>query len=440
MLVDLTNMLIMRTLLKLFVLILPFSALAQVPNDEDSICPITIYNGNFEESGFEKGDEVEDFILYDLQNQAYSFNKDSLLKPVLLINGSYTCPVFRNKINTINSIWNDYKNLVDIKVIYTVEAHPETDISPYSGNVWTTQQNYDDEVLYRQALTYGDRKSTALDMVNATELKVPVILDDTCNTWWLKYGPAPQNAYLIDTNGRVFSKHPWFDRSPSDIECDLDSLLFQGSCNQNGNQGILEWTLIENDTISGSPNDVLTIKGIIVNSSTTDDALVGIYRLQNNIPLGWSTAMCTDICLDSGVDTTFVSIAPLDTQWYTMYFYTDETPDQGSVRIGFRNENVAGNQVAQYFFGSTDNSVGIIKQEKVDIRLMPNPVKDELTIQLNAIENSKIRIFNLMGEMVYFSSIEENFSRHNLNHLPEGIYTCIIETMVDIQSKKLIIQ
>ncbi len=57
-----------------------------------------------------------------------------------------------------------------------------------------------------------------------------------------------------------------------------------------------------------------------------------------------------------------------------------------------------------------------------EILIYPNPVKDEMTIQLNRIQPFKIEIINLHGKIMYQS--EETGISHNVNLLSfnSGIY------------------
>jgi len=40
---------------------------------------------------------------------------------------------------------------------------------------------------------------------------VPVLVDEIDNPLWCTYGPAPNIAYLIGTNGTVVIRQDWFD-------------------------------------------------------------------------------------------------------------------------------------------------------------------------------------------------------------------------------------
>lgn len=74
-------------------------------------------------------------------------------KPVLLVGGNYTCPVYRRKIQDINDMCNFYGGQLQVYVVYGVEAHPVIDVSPYSGKVWTTSANQTEGVLFEQPKT-----------------------------------------------------------------------------------------------------------------------------------------------------------------------------------------------------------------------------------------------------------------------------------------------
>ena len=208
----------------------PSIGLSSLPADSDPVCAITTYTGSFNTSGYQEGDTIPQFQLYDINGVA----ADALTllqtgKPLLLIAGSYTCPVYRGKIAAIESIAATFAGLINIYVVYVVEAHPNTpDVSPYSGTVWTTSENQSEGILYLQPTTYGEKKSILSDELadTAYPMTVPVLIDGPCNEWWLNFGPAPNNAYLINPDdGVVFAKHAWFNQAPENMTNDINALL-----------------------------------------------------------------------------------------------------------------------------------------------------------------------------------------------------------------------
>lgn len=207
----------------------PSIGITSLPPDAATICAIPTYTGSFTSSGYQAGDTIPHFLLYDKNGVAFDIL--TILqtgKPLLLIGGNYTCPAFRQKINKINSVAATYSNQINIFVVYGVEAHPKSpDFSPYSGTLWVTGENQNEPVLYLQPTTYGGRKQLVNDMLANPlyTLSVPVLIDGTCNAWWQNFGPAPNNAYLIKPNGVVFKKEAWFDKAPDNINTDITDLL-----------------------------------------------------------------------------------------------------------------------------------------------------------------------------------------------------------------------
>jgi hypothetical protein len=203
--------------------------ISALPSDADSICTIPVSSppgGDFGLAGFNEGDTIPHFRLYTPDGISVDI-EDELKKglPVLLISGSYTCPVYRSIIDDMNAIASDYAGEISVFNIYVVEAHPIVDMNPYSGVNNVTQNNYDDSVLYEQPETYGERKWVIAEMEKKYPVTPDILIDGICNEWWLNFGPAPNNAYLVNTNGIIFSKQGWFNKAPENMSDDIDSLL-----------------------------------------------------------------------------------------------------------------------------------------------------------------------------------------------------------------------
>jgi len=65
-------------------------------------------------------------------------------------------------------------------------------------------------------------------MDSAMTMNAPVFIDGVCDPWLRKFGPAPNNAYLITTQGIVYSKHPWFNKAPLNMTNDINNLFGHG--------------------------------------------------------------------------------------------------------------------------------------------------------------------------------------------------------------------
>jgi hypothetical protein len=208
----------------------PSIGLHQPPKDQDSICPMvfnidTAYR--YEATGLHNGDTIPGFTLYTIKDERVDITEVLKSgKPALLIGGSYTCPIFRQKREKINQLQAMYGNRVSIFVVYTEEAHPKgPDVSPNSGNVWTLEANIKKNILYLQPRTYGDRRQAASDMLAVRDLHVPLLLDGPCNQWWTTFGVAPNSAFLIAPNGILVHKQGWLNGGSAPMSFYIDSLL-----------------------------------------------------------------------------------------------------------------------------------------------------------------------------------------------------------------------
>lgn len=390
--------------------LLPSIGLGSLPADSDPICTIPVYldpDGTYQQPGIQAGDTCPDFTFYDLAGNPWNLaNELSDGQPVLLIGGSYTCPVFRNKTQLYNDLVTAYAGQVKVVIMYTVEAHPDIDISPYFGIVNTGNANQTQGILYRQPTTYGERKAIVDSMQNDLGITAPVLIDGPCNEWWEEYALAPNLGVLIDTNGIVFSRQGWIHNSPLDIYCDIDSLLGIGGGCSITTTGSFEWVLDGDSAITGVPGATHHAYGYLVNNSA-DHVTIEVRRLQENIPVDWGTSICTDFtCYPQAVDSAEVTIAPGDTSSYIMYFYTGPNSDYGNVRMGFRNINDFSNSYLQMFECTTDSSlvsVGEAIEQLAQLQLYPNPAGEMVQVETTGLFASgsklEVTLFDMNGRM-----------------------------------------
>ncbi len=102
-------------------------------------------------------------------------------------------------------------------IIYTLEAHP-TD-SPRPGPYSTDE---DGNPIY-ESQTYDERLEVARKTVAAEGITVPVLVDEMDNPLWCTYGPAPNIAYLIATDGTIVEKQGWYQ--PQEMEVTIIEYL-----------------------------------------------------------------------------------------------------------------------------------------------------------------------------------------------------------------------
>jgi hypothetical protein len=209
--------------------LLPSIGVDHSPADTERICPIPFVGPMYDSAGPSAGSPVHDFTLYSAQGEPLRLT--TLLgrgRAVLLVAGSFSCPVFRSSIPTLNELAERYRSLLDIVIIYVVEAHPAVDPSPYFGVENVTPQNRYADILVRQPRTYGERRALVDSLLSRFAITPPVVIDGPCNEWWNAFGQAANEAVLLCQDGRIAAWHGWFDREPHDMPGEIERLLGGG--------------------------------------------------------------------------------------------------------------------------------------------------------------------------------------------------------------------
>lgn len=424
----------------------PSIGLASLPALNTAICPIPVYLGNYLASGYHLDDTIPDFTFYDVNGNATSMH-DLLLakKPVLLVAGSYTCPEFRYKVPDINAMEQFYAGLLKIVVVYIVEAHPDNAICPYTGNLNITNYNIQDNVLYDQPGSYGARVAM-VDTMNAHLNVLPqVLIDGPCNEWWTHFGPAPNNAYLIDTNGIVVGKNGWYNYNTENMWCSIDSLLGtnSGYCNAIPQNGYFSLFMTQDTVVNGAVGDVLTVHGVLRNLSATNDCTIDIKRTIENIPSGWETSLCTDICLPPNVPNTQVILAPLDTQSFTFYFYTDPNlPGNGNAEVTFTNLFNPNNVTTKEYYAHTSTALGTAKiNAKEKFNVSPNPAIDHIDVSFTEARKETVILCDMEGRQIRKETCYNCKSIPiDVSALPRGVYWLQAKSELNTEHKKIIVR
>jgi iodothyronine deiodinase-like protein len=431
--------------------LLPDIGLAAVPGDNDPICQIPVFTGDINKSGLQIGDTIPEFRLFTLQDESVRISEVlSKGKPVLLVGGSITCPVFRNRMPALNQIYQDYHDSIEIYLVYVVEAHPITDPSPYSGKEWVTSQNQSEGVLFRQPTTYGERKSLVEETLQQVIMLPEIIIDGPCNYWWQYFGPAPNNAILIRPDGIVESSHGWFNRAPLNMAADIRKLL--SSINDedtNTTTGSFNFSLDNTNSVSGAPGEILEIHSMLENTSTAP-VNIEVIRSRENLPASWKSAMCLDVCLADWIDTTSLYLYPGSKQSFTLYFYTGENERSGAVEMRFTNTDNRQNSVTQRFFGETKTptSISLLPEDPVLVEVFPNPsspgTSTQLTIRRSGSDkNYDLAVYTIEGKKVLSTRIQltRGVGQTELSTIPGGTYIyLILDRKVRIASGRFIVK
>ena len=142
------------------------------------------------------GDQAPDFELQNINGSSAPIRLSSLYdKPVALIFGNYTCPIFRNKFSLIQEVYKKYNSQINFLMVYTQEVHTD--------DAWQVQSNMQCGLTYCQPKDMNERVTIANDCMSALAVDIPTVVDNMDNTVDYQYGGTANRLYLLNTEGVV---------------------------------------------------------------------------------------------------------------------------------------------------------------------------------------------------------------------------------------------
>jgi hypothetical protein len=166
----------------------------------------------FSFQGIQEGERMPNLTMVTADGERRPLARLWKERPVILLTGSVTCPVSRAQIPKAGPMAREFGDQVSIAVLYTLEAHPSGNASPYrDGPEWQMPENVREGILRKQPRTLEERDQLAGELKERLGLSLPVVLDEMSNQGWKILGGGPNMAFLIDRNGIVQAKQAWFD-------------------------------------------------------------------------------------------------------------------------------------------------------------------------------------------------------------------------------------
>ncbi len=414
----------------------PFIGQSVKPQDTDLICEIPFAPDNsFKSYGYQIGDTIPDFTLYTLDDKEFNIkNELSKGKPILIVTGSYTCPVFRLRYKNLNAIYDDFYDRLSTFIVYCVEAHPVVDVSPYTnspGEVWITPQNEAEGIYFRQPKTYLERKDMVRLTSESLNIKSEILIDGPCNEYWTHFGPGAVIAYLITPDGVVVGRNSWFNSWMNNkgyyMLRDIRALL---SKTTEFYKNTVFITNISQNKVKGIPGNSLELSAEITNTSDKE-MFIDIKVADQNIPMDWMVNFSADGGFPIDMDSVVMYLKPLETKVFKLAFRTGKK-GQGYAKMLFSNYFNNSNKEYIEFFAEADSSYSSIDdaEQLIDnFNVYPNPAENVLRIdyKVTTSTNIKIQIINLDGKIVKqitdkISPIGRISLEVDISNIPSGCY------------------
>jgi peroxiredoxin len=141
-------------------------------------------------------------------------------KPVVLIFGSCTCPVFRQRLAELNAAYQRFHDQAEFLLIYVREAHPlESGHIPENAELGPIPAPKD----------IRERSQLAMTFAADQNIQMPLLVDDMDDSTARHYDSWPERLYVVGLDGKI----AYAGSVPGDVNVPamivaLDSLLSGG--------------------------------------------------------------------------------------------------------------------------------------------------------------------------------------------------------------------
>ena len=198
-------------------------------------------------------------------------------------------------------------------------------------------------------------------------------------------------------------------------------------------------TITENIISHGTIGiDNNTAETLTITKNTIQNNGIGIYLVSPG-----STINCNTICNNTTYDLKY--LASTNIYASNNYWCTTDSVSTGAMiydghnNINYGLVNFMPFDTAQCFIITTGISVN--EAQDFQFSIYPNPVTDNLTVTLPAVSGkAKIEIHNMLGELVYSSSVSSAKTNIDVSSMATGIYVIQLTKGVNIERQKIIRQ
>jgi len=185
---------------------------------------------------------------------------------------------------------------------------------------------------------------------------------------------------------------------------------------------------------------------------------VFIVRTINDLPAGWSTSLCFDLCFASFVDSiattvTFGStpLSPGETRVVSVHFFTDNTVATGTCQLQAGTFHNPESRITHDFIATTDPSVSVNEPSQLKSYFLyqnyPNPFNPSTRISYNVGEPGlvQLKVFNILGVEVATLVNEQKYSGNytvdfDASKFSSGVYFYSLSVNNFNQTRKMILE
>ncbi|WP_347174694.1 choice-of-anchor V domain-containing protein [Polaribacter uvawellassae] len=216
------------------------------------------------------------------------------------------------------------------------------------------------------------------------------------------------------------------------------------SCHSGGNFGASVAIQTELPTGGYALNTSYGIQVDVTGSSATKHGFqITAERVSDNAKVGTFTVSGTDNKLvNGGTHVTHTSAGNTKNTWN--FNWTSPTTDVGEVKFyvaalaANANGSTSGDQVVTAT-SSNFNVLSLAKENQLDFTVYPNPVRDNLNIQLpTGVIKADVSVFDMSGKLIRNVNISAQNNTINVSELSTGVYILKLNSEGKLGSRQFI--
>lgn len=212
-----------------------------------------------------------------------------------------------------------------------------------------------------------------------------------------------------------------------------------------------------NTFLYGDPETEIIFE-IDVTNLTAVDQTVFIVRTINDLPSGWTSSLCFDLCFASEVDSIATTLtygsAPLtpgETRVVSIHVFADNSIGIGNVQLQAGTFNNPNERITADFTATTDPSLSVNENNLLNnyqlYQNYPNPFNPSTSISYTVGEAGmvQLKVYNVLGvEVATLVNEQKNSGNYTANfnaaRLSSGVYFYSLSVNSFTQTRKMILE
>ena len=185
---------------------------------------------------------------------------------------------------------------------------------------------------------------------------------------------------------------------------------------------VFQYQNLMDTVVNGLIGEELIIDCNMINNSTFN-IYVEIFRVENNLPIGWDMYFCADVCYGPADNYGVGQVLASSQQSLTLHFLTSgsSAAAQGNVLLKVRNYADTSEVYIYRYYAET--TLSEVEHANTELSVYPNPCNEFLNI---GIENNhlsvQVEIYDLTGALIQQAKLNNKLGTIDIKGLAPGQY------------------